>query len=329
MPQQKSLQAARSDRRAKPNAFKAKQKTPVVRLLVWDGNWYIHRAHHAFGMRRLVSRSGEDVSILYGFLQLVAADLRRFRPTHALVVFDGQNSAAYRCAIYPAYKANRRTEDASATLVDNQSLVVLEQQAKIVHALSLLGIQSVAKREVEGDDLLAAVVHQFGKSSKLIICTGDKDMAVLVRPGVKLFNSMTRTMYDEDGIREHYGVRPHQMTDYLCMLGDSTDNVPGCPQVGKVNAIRILHTYGSVDLAVKSGKEPRIATWVKNGGYELAKSLISLRSDLVLPFGLDEMHIRSAVDGARQQLADSGLKHHHPWVEEHLSGKQTSTLFRV
>lgn len=323
--QQRSLRATKDRPEPLP---KVRNPKGEAKLMVWDGNWYIHRAHHGYHNQRLTNKNGEDVTILYGVLQMIGADLQRYRPTHAVMVFDGPNSAAYRMAIYPEYKANRRTEDVSSATSDNQSISVIEQQAKLALVLRHLGLQVLVHEGVEGDDLLAAVTDKFLPKSRILICTGDKDAAALVQPGVKLYNSLLVKLFDADGIIERYGVRPDQMVDYLCLLGDSTDNIPGCPQVGKKNATRILAEYGTIRKAYESGKEKKLKDWYKaEDGYKLAKKLITLRTDIRIKATLEDFQIQRPAEDAREFLQFMGIRKPHDWFQGHLSGTRTKSLF--
>ncbi len=324
--QQRSLRATKE----KPDALpKVRKPKGDAKLMIWDGNWYIHRAHHGYGQyQRLTNKRGEDVTILYGFLQMIGADLLKYRPTHAVVVFDGDGSSKYRRDIYPEYKLNRHTEETAAPVMYDQSMSITEQISKIMLTINQLGLSVMIHDGIEGDDLLGALVEKFFKRSKILVCTGDKDAAALVRPGVKLYNSQMKKLFDEDGIQERYGVMPNQMVDYLCLIGDSIDNIPGCPQVGQKNATRILAEYGSIDEAFKSGKEKRLTEWYKaKTGYRLAKKLITLRSDIKINTGLDDLEIKRPEKDAREFLEFMGIRKPHEWFQEHLSGTRTLSLF--
>ena len=323
--QQRSLRATKE----KPDALpKVRNPKGDAKLMIWDGNWYIHRAHHGYQNQRLTNKRGEDVTILYGVLQMMGADLSKYRPTHAVSVFDGEGASKYRRDLFPAYKINRHTEETAAAVMDDHDLSIVEQISKLVLTLNHLGLNVMVKEGVEGDDLLGALVEKFHTRSKILVCTGDKDAAALVRPGVKLYNSQMKKLFDEFGIWERYGVMPSQMVDYLCLLGDSVDNIPGCPQVGPKNATRILAEYGSIDAAFKSGKEKKLAEWYKaKDGYKLAKKLITLRSDLKINTYLDGLEIKRPEKDAREFLEFMGIRKPHDWFQGHLSGTRTKSLF--
>lgn len=328
--QQKSLMAKPAKDHPDKSAT-VKNPKGEARIMIWDGNWYIHRSHHSFGKyRRLTNSRGEDVTILYGFLQMLGSDLMRYRPTHAVAVFDGLDSAKYRRDIYPNYKISRHTEDTSSSSVEDHDIAVLEQIAKIRVALDYLGITVMVHDYVEGDDLLAALVTKFcSQHNKILICCGDKDIAAVVQPGVKIYNSQMKVLFNEAGILNRYGVNPDQMVEYLCLLGDDIDDIPGCPGIGKTNAVRILTTYGSVKEAVKSGKEPKLVQWYKDKdrGYSLAKKLITLRTDLKINASLEDIIIKAPEPDAVDVLKDLGIRKPHDWFIEHLSGHRVKPLF--
>ena len=328
--QQKSLMAKPAKDRPPRSKILANPKDVAARLMIWDGNWYINRAHHGYGQyRRLTNKRGEDVTILYGFLQMIGADLLKYRPTHAVVVFDGHDSAKYRRDMFPEYKSSRHTEDTAGSTVDDHDIAVLENIAKVNVVLNFMGIAVMMHEHVEGDDLLGALVHKFSDDSKIIMCTGDKDAATLVKKGVKIYNSQMKVLFNEFGILERYGVMPSQMVDYLCLLGDSIDDIPGCPQVGTKTAQRILLEYGSVKNAIKSGKEKKLEAWYKDTerGYKMSRRLIELRTDLQINASLDDMQIRAPEPDAVELMLDMGIRKPHDWFIEHLSANRIKPLF--
>lgn len=209
----------------------AAEKKPFILV---DGSSYLFRAYHA--LPPLTNSHGEPSGAIYGVTNMLKNLLAKYSPDSMVVVFDtkGKN---FRHALYPAYKANRpeMPED-------------LAVQIKPLHDLiRALGYPLVAVEGVEADDVIGTLAKEMAeKNHKVIISTGDKDMAQLVTDKVHLVNTMTDHYMDSDGVTEKFGVPPELIIDYLTLVGDTADNIPGVTKVGPKTALKFLNEYGSL-----------------------------------------------------------------------------------
>ncbi len=200
-----------------------------------DGSSYLYRAYHA--MPYLANDKGEPTGAIYGVINMLKS-LTKSYPEDALiaVVFDPKGKTS-RHAIYPEYKANR------SAMPDD-----LVPQIKPVHAIiNALGLPLIVIPGEEADDVIGTLTKLATKNGfDVVISTGDKDMAQLVAPSVELVNTMTNTKSDRDGVYEKFGVFPEQIIDYLALIGDSSDNIPGVPKVGPKTAAKWLGKYENI-----------------------------------------------------------------------------------
>ena len=253
-------------------------------LLLVDGSSYLYRAYHALPDMR--GPKGEPTGAIFGMLTM----LRKLRldqhlhggAAHGAVVFDAPGKT-FRDAIYPAYKANR------AAMPEE-----LAQQIPQIHLLvRLLGWPLVMLSGIEADDVIASMAHKASmRGWSSVVSTSDKDLAQLVDSRVRLVNTMTRdaappVLLDEAGVHARFGVRPDQIADYLALVGDTVDNVPGVDKVGPKTAARWLAGYGNLDalLAAAPGiggavgeNLRRAADWLPT-----ARTLVTVRRDCDLP----------------------------------------------
>ena len=200
-----------------------------------DGSSYLYRAYHA--MPYLTNDKGEPTGAIYGVINMLKSLIKSY-PEDALiaVVFDPKGKTS-RHAIYPEYKANR------SAMPDD-----LVPQIEPIHAIiNALGLPLIVIPGEEADDVIGTLTKLATTNGfDVIISTGDKDMAQLVAPSVELVNTMTNTKSDRDGVYEKFGVFPEQIIDYLALIGDTSDNIPGVPKVGPKTAAKWLGKYGNI-----------------------------------------------------------------------------------
>ncbi|RZU99554.1 DNA polymerase I [Spiribacter vilamensis] len=208
---------------------------PDKRLLLVDGSSYLYRAYHA--LPPLTNTSGEPTGAIYGVLSMLRRLIEDYRPVHMGVVFDAPGKT-FRDELFAEYKANRppMPDDLAAQL---------EPLKAVVRAM---GLPLIEVGGVEADDVIGTLaVRGRADGLTLLISTGDKDMAQLVNGGVTLLNTMSNTTLDRDGVIGKFGVPPEQIIDYLALVGDTSDNIPGVPKVGPKTAAKWLGQYGSID----------------------------------------------------------------------------------
>src|SRR6185503_6264728 len=208
----------------------------MARLLIVDGHAYAYRAFHA--IRELRSPAGQPTNAIYGFIKMLAKMRARLSPSHLIVVWDGGLSAE-RMAALPEYKAQRPEMPADLG----------QQIDEIIRYLEAANIASFCRDGVEADDYIACLARRAHNADMdVVIASSDKDFMQLVLPGIGLLNpnDKTETVWTADQVRAKTGVEPSQIVDWLSLLGDSVDNIPGVPGVGPKTAADLLPQFGSV-----------------------------------------------------------------------------------
>jgi len=211
-------------------------KTNTPLLILVDGSSYLFRAYHAMPAE-MTNSSGEPTGAIYGVVNMVRKLMKDYAPSHIAVVFDAKGKT-FRDDIYAEYKANR------PPMPDD-----LRSQIDPVHnIIKAMGLPLIVKEGVEADDVIGTLaVQATAQGIDTIISTGDKDMAQLVNEHVSLVNTMNNSTLDPQGVVDKFSVRPEQIIDYLALMGDSSDNIPGVPKVGPKTAAKWLNKYGSKD----------------------------------------------------------------------------------
>ncbi|MDD5139318.1 MAG: 5'-3' exonuclease H3TH domain-containing protein [Verrucomicrobiales bacterium] len=207
------------------------------RLLIVDGHAYAYRAFYA--IRELRSPSGQPTNAIYGFVKMLAKMRATIKPTHLIVVWDGGLSA-HRMAALPGYKAQR------PEMPDD----LRPQLDEIVSYLKAARVESFRREGVEADDYIACLSrHASDAGMAVVIASSDKDFMQLVSPQVGLLNpnDKSETVWTDEQVRAKTGVGPSQIVDWLALMGDSVDNIPGVPGVGSKTAAGMLNRFGSVD----------------------------------------------------------------------------------
>ena len=204
-------------------------------LVLVDGSSYLFRAFHA--LPPLVSRKGEPTGAVLGVLNMLYRLVDEFQPDHVAVVFDAPGKT-FRNDLYAKYKANR------PPVPDD-----LRAQFKpLTEAVEAIGFPVLSVRGVEADDVIGTLAQQATQSGlSTLISTSDKDMAQLVNDHVTLINTMSGVKMDPDGVKQKFGVFPNQIVDYLALVGDASDNIPGVPGVGPKTASKWLTEYAALE----------------------------------------------------------------------------------
>lgn len=205
-----------------------------MRVHLIDGSGYVFRAFYA--LPPLARSDGQAVNALYGYCGMLGS-LVRETCTHMAVIMDGGRSG--RQEIDPAYKANRPPKPPELT----------SQLALIQDATAAYGVASVKAPGIEADDVIATYARTISESGgECVIYSADKDlMQLLTLPGVSIYDPLKKQWVTEDVCIERIGVKPHQVTDYLSIVGDSADNIPGIPKVGKETAKALINAHGDLN----------------------------------------------------------------------------------
>jgi len=284
------------------------------RIVLVDGSSYLYRAFHA--MPNLANSKGEPTGAVYGIVNMLRRLLREQDTPYFVVVFDAPGKT-FRDRLYKEYKANR------PPMPDD-----LRSQIEKVHAvIKALGLPLLSISDVEADDVIGTLARAASNyDMEAFIVSGDKDLAQLVGPGVTMCDSMKDVVYDEQGVQEKFGVPPDRIIDFLALVGDTSDNIPGVPKVGPKTAARWLMDYGSLDALVeqadsvsgKVGENLRASL----DQLALSRELATIKCDVPLEHGPDTLMVSAPDDEALRKLyADLEFK---TWLSE-LGGLNEST----
>jgi len=208
---------------------------PENPLILVDGSSYLYRAYHAFPP--LTNSAGEPTGAMYGVLNMLRSLILQYQPSHAAVVFDAKGKT-FRDELFEDYKSHR------PPMPDD-----LRAQIEPLHTMvKAMGLPLLAVSGVEADDVIGTLAREAEKMGRpVLISTGDKDMAQLVTPGITLINTMTNTILGPEEVVTKYGVPPELIIDFLALMGDSSDNIPGVPGVGEKTAQALLQGLGGLD----------------------------------------------------------------------------------
>ncbi|MDH5391892.1 MAG: DNA polymerase I [Gammaproteobacteria bacterium] len=269
------------------NKSKNKQSPPIILV---DGSSYLFRAFHA--MPPLTNSKGQNTGAVYGVINMLRKLQEQYQPESMAVIFDAKGKT-FRHDMYQAYKANR------PPMPDD-----LREQIEPLHQLvEALGYPMLVVEGVEADDVIGTLAKQASEAgAEMLISTGDKDMAQLVSEHVTLINTMNNSLMDADGVVAKFDVRADQIIDYLALIGDSVDNIPGVPKVGPKTAAKWLKEYGSLQTIMANADKfkGKIGENLRNSLEHLPLSydLATIDCELELESGLQDLALQAA-DKAR------------------------------
>jgi DNA polymerase-1 len=260
----------------------------MPRLLLVDGHSNLYRAFYAI-RTPLTAPDGTPTGAAYGFLRMHHKLLRDVAPTHVGVVFDAPGET-FRSRLDERYKAQR------APMPDDLRVQVPLTQ----DAVRLLGTEALAVPDVEADDVIGTLAaHAAAAGIEVVIASADKDLMQLVRdPLVMMWHTKHERLLDEAGVAEVFGVPPAQVTEVLSLMGDSSDNIPGCPGIGEKTAKELVGRWGTVDAIYEHLTEvapPRAqrALTEHRGEVELAQRLVRIHTEVELPVGVEALARRA------------------------------------
>ena len=258
-----------------PTKKKNKKSTSTPPFVLVDGSSYLFRAYHAMPPG-FTNSKGEPTGTIYGVTNMLRRLLADYQPEHVAVVFDAKGKT-FRNDMYKAYKANR------PPMPDD-----LREQIEPVHdVVKAMGFPLICVSGVEADDVIGTLAKQATeKGIETVISTGDKDMAQLVSEHVSLVNTMTDVESDIDGVNEKFGVPPERMIDYLALVGDTADNVPGVPKVGPKTAVKWLSEFDNVENIIAHADEfkGKVGEYLRENIEQLvlSKELVTIKCDVEL-----------------------------------------------
>ncbi|MGZ8190260.1 MAG: DNA polymerase I [Methylococcaceae bacterium] len=259
------------------------QETPK-RLILVDGSSFLFRAYHA--IPPLTSPKGEPTNAIHGVTNMLRKLIADYHSDYITVVFDAPGKT-FRNDLYDQYKAHRPP-------MPEDLRVQIEPLHNLIRAM---GLPLIIEHGVEADDVLAVLAqHAAEQGVDVIISTGDKDMAQLVTGQIILENTMSNTRMDIQGVIDKFGVRPDQIVDYLALIGDPVDNIPGVPKVGPKTAAKWLEQYETLEnlMACADEIKGKIGENLRASldQLPLAKQLTTIKCDLDLPYDMEDLKQR-------------------------------------
>jgi len=271
--------------------------TPVAKpLILVDGSSYLYRAFHA--LPPLSNSRGEPTGAVLGVTNMLRRLLDQYQPEHIAVVFDAKGPT-FRDELFEDYKAHRPP-------MPDDLVAQIEPLHEFVRAM---GLPLLLESGVEADDVIGTLARQASAAGMaVVISTGDKDMAQLVDPNITLINTMTNTVMGRQGVIDKFGVPPERIIDYLALIGDTSDNIPGVPKVGPKTAVKWLTEYGSLegivahaaDIPGKVGESLRASLEL----LPLSHQLATIRCDVPLDVGPNDLQRQLPDEAALQALAE-------------------------
>ena len=259
------------------------QKPPVILV---DASSYLFRAFHA--MPPLLNSKGQATGAIYGVVNMMKKLIDNYHPSHLAMIFDAKGKT-FRNDLYPEYKAHR------PPMPDD----LRSQIAPLHELIQNLGVPLISVPDVEADDVIGTLAVSLAKEGhQILISTGDKDLAQLVTDQITLINTMNNFLMTPSSVIEKFGVKPEQMIDYLALIGDTSDNIPGIPKVGPKTASKWLLTYGNLDNLLQHKEEiaGKVGDNLRDNIEQLAlsKNLVTIRTELSLPQSFADLELGRA-----------------------------------
>ena len=271
-----------------------------------DGSSYLYRAFHALpGLKS--PKTGEPTGAIYGVLNMLRKLATDYKPAALACVFDAKGKT-FRDAEYSEYKANRTPmpEDLGV------------QVAPLHEAVKALGWPVLIVPGVEADDVIATLAESARREGwRTVISTGDKDFAQLVDERVTLVNTMSNELLDVEGVKKKFGIPPEKFLDYLTLIGDQIDNIPGVDKVGPKTACKWIERYGSLEEVIAHADEISGLAGEnlrkRRGWLPKARELLTIKRDVPLAVSIQELVLKSDAGKQRELYDRFGFK---SWLKE-------------
>ncbi|HEC27130.1 MAG TPA: DNA polymerase I [Gammaproteobacteria bacterium] len=267
---------------------------PNPPIILVDGSSYLYRAFHA--MPGLNNSEGQPTGAIYGVINMTRSLLKQYQPEYIAMVFDAKGKT-FRNDLYEEYKANR------PPMPDE----LRSQVPFLYEIIEAMGLPLLVIEGVEADDVIGTLAAQAVENSvEVLISTGDKDMAQLVNEHVTLVNTMDNRVMDVDGVKARFGVSADRFIDYLTLVGDPADNIPGVPKIGPKTAVKLLEEFGDLDTLMQRADEVKgkLGENLRDSleFLPLSRDLVTIRCQLDLPLKLDELKIKQADESRLKDL---------------------------
>ncbi len=284
-------------------------------LLLVDGSSYLYRAFHA--MPDFRNKDNEPTGVIYGVINMLRNIHSRYPSDYSVCIFDAKGKT-FRNDMYAEYKANRPSmpEDLAS------------QIEPLKETIAAMGWPVIIKSGVEADDVIGTLTNKANKQNiSVTISTGDKDLAQLVNDKTKLINTMTNEELDEKGVERKFGVKPNLIIDYLTIIGDKADNIPGVEKVGPKTALKWLNEFGSLDEIIKNAEifKGVVGDNLKKALPWLPKahSLITIKCDVDIDFSWDDFQKK---EQDKNRLKNLYIKYNFSsWLKELKSSMVSNT----
>ncbi len=299
----------------------------MEKLFLIDGSALFYRSYFAFSRNPLINSKGEDTSATFGFLNSLVKIIEDEKPEYIAVVFDTKEPT-FRHKMYEEYKATRERmpEEMSA------------QFPRLVDSLKRLDFLLLEKEGYEADDIIGTLAKRFASDAlHVYIVSGDKDMAQLVNNCVLLYTpakgAAKPDILDAKGIKEKMGVTPSQVVDYLALMGDSSDNIPGVPKVGKVTAVKLLNKFNDLEGVYRHIDEvdkPSVRqSLIENKDKALlSQKLATIETDMPVEYKLDDMKFKMwDLDAVRELLKELEFRRLHERMQHFVHNSGTADMF--
>lgn len=263
-------------------------------LILVDGSSYLYRAF--FALPPLTNSKGQATGAIYGVVSMLRKLVREYQPEHIAVVFDAKGKT-FRDDLFAQYKAQRPSmpDDLKSQIIPLQQLV------------AAMGLPMLIIDGVEADDVIATLALQAAtQGMSTLISTGDKDITQLVNEKITCINTMSNTLMDREGVINKFGIPPELIVDYLSLVGDKVDNVPGVPNVGPKTAVKWLNEFGSLDNIIANAERitGKVGENLRSHLTELALSrqLVILKTDVELDVAPENLTLKEPDKIILQQL---------------------------
>ena len=259
-------------------------------IILVDGTSFLFRAYHALRRNPLTTADGRTTQAIFGMVNMLRSLLKECQPTHIAVVMDAKGKT-FRHDLYDAYKANRPP-------MPDDLREQLEYVKKIIPAM---GLPLISISGVEADDVIGTLsVQATAQGFRSIIVSSDKDLTQLVNDKVEMVDTMKNTRLDVAGVKKKFGVLPQRIIEYLALIGDNSDNIPGIPKVGPKTAVKWFDEYGTLDEIVKNADKiaGKVGESLRDniGQLELSKKLTTIKCDVELDCSPNDLALHDADD---------------------------------
>ena len=250
--------------------------SPDKEIILVDGTSFLFRAYHALGRHPLTTADGRTTQAIFGMVNMLRSLLKECQPTHIAVAMDAKGKT-FRHDLYKAYKANRPP-------MPDDLRQQLEYVTKIIPAM---GLPLISISGVEADDVIGTLsIQATAQGFRTLIVSSDKDLTQLINDKVEMVDTMKNVRLNPAGVREKFGVPPQRIIEYLALIGDSSDNIPGIPKVGPKTAVKWFDEYGTLDKIIENADKisGKVGEYLRDNldQLELSKQLATIKCDVEL-----------------------------------------------